>query len=60
MRKYEVRFTLKSKSLFGSMLNIHDTNTQIILADSERDLQKRLEAIYPDKNIRILSCKIVR
>lgn len=58
MKKYEVKFELGSKCLL-SILNClsTDKNTQTILADSERDVRKRLEAMYPDKSIKIILCK---
>ena len=45
-------------SMLTNALEI-EIHTQIVLANSERDAEKRLELMYSDKQIEIKSCKYV-
>lgn len=60
MKKFEVKFELGSKGILAILNSLsNDINTQIVLADSESDARNRIEAMYPDKKVKIQSCKQV-
>lgn len=57
-REYTIKFSLHKKGFLNTVFSgTTKKETQVVLADSEREAIGRLEKLYSDSSVHIYSCK---